>query len=128
VCLGSEVGKSSFPLDCISIALKDSTKIVLSLWIMYIGKAIRDIRIARGYSQVELSFAAGLAQNVISRIERDMHKPSDDTIGRLAAALKVEPNVFYYLTIIEISGESRLNSIKSKIAPIVRKEIKKIFF
>ena len=61
---------------------------------MYIGKAIRDIRLSRGYSQEKLAEETGLAQNVISRIERDMHKPSDDTLERLANALSVVPDVF----------------------------------
>ena len=68
---------------------------------MHIGNSIKTIRLARGYSQEQLSNKSGLAQNVISRIERDMHKPTDETLRSLSLALDVDPDVFYYLSIIE---------------------------
>jgi transcriptional regulator with XRE-family HTH domain len=94
---------------------------------MYIGSAIRDIRLSRGFSQERLAEETGLAQNVISRIERDMHKPSDDTLGRLAKALDVETDVFYYLAIIGRSEKSKLDSVRSKIAPVIKEELRKLF-
>lgn len=94
---------------------------------MHLGLAIRNIRLSRGFSQEKLADKADLAQNVISRIERDMHKPSEDTLKRLSKALNVEPDVFYYLTLIEDASSSKLDNIKSKIAPLILEEIRKVY-
>ncbi|MCB0505757.1 MAG: helix-turn-helix transcriptional regulator [Cyclobacteriaceae bacterium] len=94
---------------------------------MHIGNSIKTIRLARGYSQEQLSNKSGLAQNVISRIERDMHKPTDETLRSLSLALDVDPDVFYYLSIIESVEDTKLNSLKAEIAPLIIKEIKEIY-
>lgn len=94
---------------------------------MHLGLAIRNIRLSRGFSQEQLAVKADLAQNVISRIERDKHKPSEDTLKRLSKALNVEPDVFYYLTIIKGASSSKLSNIKSKIGPLIEEEIRKVF-
>lgn len=55
------------------------------------GNRIRQLRQAQGMSQEELSFKAGISAAHLGQIERAVKKPTVDTIGKLAEALKVEP-------------------------------------
>lgn len=94
---------------------------------MHIGNIIKQIRQSRSLSQQELADKSGLAQNVISRIEREAHKPTDDTTERLAIALDVEPDVFHMMAMLKESENSKLNNIKKEIAPLIRKELEEIY-
>jgi transcriptional regulator with XRE-family HTH domain len=94
---------------------------------MELGQSIKRIRVSRGYSQEELAIYTELAQNVISRIERDQHKPSDQTLKKLAMALKVEPDVFYYLSILVDKKKTKLGSLKLELSPLIENEISNLF-
>lgn len=54
-----------------------------------VGKKIRELREARGSTQVQLARAAGILRPNLSRIEAGKHRPTLDTLERLAAALKI---------------------------------------
>ncbi|MBK5232242.1 MAG: helix-turn-helix transcriptional regulator [Thermoleophilia bacterium] len=51
------------------------------------GALVRATRIRRGLSQEELGHRLGMAQSAISRIERDLHSPSLDTVGQILGAM-----------------------------------------
>ncbi|MFE1594898.1 helix-turn-helix domain-containing protein [Nocardia sp. NPDC058705] len=55
-----------------------------------IGKAIRAARMASGFTQAELADWIGIADgNQISRWERDVVRPSADSVGELSRVLGV---------------------------------------
>jgi transcriptional regulator with XRE-family HTH domain len=65
-----------------------------------VGAAIRSWRERRGLSQESLAEATRpdsdggrIDQSYISRLERDLHSPSVDTLCRLARALQVDPHL-----------------------------------
>ncbi len=53
---------------------------------------LRDLRLRRGLTQVQLAKKSGVAQNVISRYERNRHAdPPLRTVVDLARVLRVNP-------------------------------------
>jgi transcriptional regulator with XRE-family HTH domain len=56
-----------------------------------LGKAIRELRAERGWSQEELSLKTGVHRNYIGGIERAERQPTVETVAKLAAALDVTP-------------------------------------
>ncbi|MFY0608501.1 MAG: helix-turn-helix transcriptional regulator [Cyclobacteriaceae bacterium] len=96
---------------------------------MTIGSTIKEIRLKRNLSQVELSKLTGLAQNVISRIERDVHFPSDKNMGLIAKALNVDKDVFHYLSMLEsIQSNDKLKSRNAtKMALSIDAELREIY-
>jgi transcriptional regulator with XRE-family HTH domain len=54
-----------------------------------LGKAIRELRTERGWSQEELSLRTGVHRNYIGGIERAERKPTVETVAVLAEALGV---------------------------------------
>ena len=55
-----------------------------------LGKAIRELRTERGWSQEELSLRTGVHRNYIGGIERAERKPTVETVAVLAKALGVK--------------------------------------
>lgn len=55
-----------------------------------LGKAIRELRAERGWSQEELSLRTGVHRNYIGGIERAERKPTVETVAVLANALGVK--------------------------------------
>jgi transcriptional regulator with XRE-family HTH domain len=56
-----------------------------------LGRNVRDARRKAGMSQEQLAFEAGMKRSYVSDLERGTRNPSVKAIGRLAAALGVEP-------------------------------------
>lgn len=56
------------------------------------GQVIRELRLAKGLSQEELSFACHRHRTYVSLIERGKNSPSIRTVWMLAEALKVSPS------------------------------------
>mgnify|MGYP001227497616 CR=1 FL=1 len=92
---------------------------------MQLGRSIKEVRQSRNLSQVELAKKSGLAQNVISRIERDQHKPTESTLKALANAMNVDTEVFHFLAIT--TDTTSLNGLAKKLAPAIHAEIKDLY-
>lgn len=60
---------------------------------MLLGRNVRMQREARGLSQEQLAFEAGMKRSYLSELERGLRNPSVRALGRLAAALEVDPSV-----------------------------------
>lgn len=60
---------------------------------MLLGRNVRIQRQARGLSQEQLAFEAGMKRSYLSELERGLRNPSVRALGRLAAALEIEPAV-----------------------------------
>jgi transcriptional regulator with XRE-family HTH domain len=56
------------------------------------GAVVRDLRLERGLSQEDLSFAAGRHRTYVSLLERGRNSPSLATLWRLAEALQMDPS------------------------------------
>ena len=54
-----------------------------------VGEEIRNLRKAKGMTQAQLARAAGILRPNLSRIEAGKHRPTLETLERIAAALKV---------------------------------------
>lgn len=57
-----------------------------------VGRNVRQLRQARGLSQEELAFEAGLDRTYVSGIERGVRNPTVTIIGKLARGLKTTPD------------------------------------
>jgi transcriptional regulator with XRE-family HTH domain len=61
------------------------------------GRRIRELRTARGLSQEELAFRAGVHRTYLGGIERGERNPSLRNISRIAEALAVGlPELFFF--------------------------------
>ena len=60
----------------------------------YFLEAVRRLK-AKGYTQKDIVKAAGLSQNAISKIKTGQNNAGDDTINKLCAAFKLNPDFFY---------------------------------
>ncbi len=58
-----------------------------------LGRNVRTLRAARKLSQEQLALDAGMKRSYLSELERGLRNPSVRALGRLAAALEVEPSV-----------------------------------
>lgn len=56
---------------------------------VYLGKAIRELRLERRMTMLDLTDAAGLHYGTISSIEREKRTPRLETLRSLAVGLKV---------------------------------------
>jgi DNA-binding XRE family transcriptional regulator len=65
----------------------------LQKWMDFIGKKIRELRLAASLSQDELAKKTGLPQSHISRLEAGKHSPSRVTLEKIAKGLGVELGV-----------------------------------
>lgn len=61
---------------------------------MTIGKRIRELRLQKGWSQLELANRLDVSYQVISQYERDKRTPKISTIHRIADALGVSMSAF----------------------------------
>jgi transcriptional regulator with XRE-family HTH domain len=60
--------------------------------VQLLGANVRRYRKLKGMSQEELSLEAGMKRSYVSDLERGTRNPSVRALGRLAAALRVEPH------------------------------------
>jgi transcriptional regulator with XRE-family HTH domain len=65
-----------------------------------LGSRIRELRLARRLSQVELAHLTGISQGTLSGIEKGKKGPSWGTFDKLAVALDVRP-----ATLLDFDGE-----------------------
>jgi transcriptional regulator with XRE-family HTH domain len=64
-----------------------------------LGRNVRELRKRIGMSQEVLALETGMKRSYISDLERGTRNPSVKAIGRLATALKVEPDVLLRATL-----------------------------
>jgi transcriptional regulator with XRE-family HTH domain len=71
------------------------------------GTVVRRLRLARGLSQEDLSFAAGRHRTYVSLLERGRNSPSLDTLWLLAQALEISPTEIVKRVEREVQGRKR---------------------
>ena len=60
-----------------------------------LGRAVRELRERRGWSQAQLAMASGMTQSAVARFEAGGTVPTLPVLERLAAALDVSLNVSF---------------------------------
>jgi ribosome-binding protein aMBF1 (putative translation factor) len=58
-----------------------------------LGAAVRELRMAQGWSQAELASAAGMTQSAVARFEAGGTVPTLPVLGRIARALDADLTV-----------------------------------
>lgn len=69
-------------------AAYDATRLAFEL-----GAAVRELRVARGWSQADLASASGMTQSAVARFEAGGTVPTLPVLGRLARALDADLTV-----------------------------------
>jgi transcriptional regulator with XRE-family HTH domain len=80
-----------------------------------LGKAIREIRLLREYTQAELAEKSGLKGNTIALIERGQRGVSLEALNALAEALAVPAACLTMLGTSSLKGESMQELIQTTI-------------
>jgi transcriptional regulator with XRE-family HTH domain len=57
-----------------------------------VAKALRDTRVRKGMSMSAVAERAGLSQQMVSYVERQMRMPTLDTFLRMSEALAIDPS------------------------------------
>lgn len=80
-----------------------------------LSKAIKQLRIDKGFSQEELSEKSGLSLRTIQRLENEKTEPRGDTLKRLINALELPADYFYNIKKsekdVKISGDIKQRKI-----------------
>jgi transcriptional regulator with XRE-family HTH domain len=63
--------------------------------LQYVIDRIKDIRIQKSMSQLELAFKANMSQSFLASVEKGKKQPSVLTLLRIANALHVNPKNFF---------------------------------
>ena len=89
---------------------------------MNIGRAIKDIRKEKDWSQEELATRANITQAALSQIERGK-RPGNETIKKLAAALNVPESLLYAMALDreEVPEENHL--LYDQLFPVIQSMI-----
>lgn len=61
------------------------------------GQILKEARLKKGLTQVEVADKAGMGINTYPKIERGVSKPSPDSIKKLIKVLNIEPSNIPYL-------------------------------
>lgn len=60
-----------------------------------VGKTIKELRTTLNLSQEEFAAKLGTSQEMISRMEKDLHKPSYPTLQKIIDTFEVDPKIFF---------------------------------
>lgn len=60
-----------------------------------VGKTIKELRNTLGLSQEEFAAKLGTTQEMVAKLEGDLHKPSYKTLQKIVNAFRVDPKIFF---------------------------------
>jgi len=83
--------------------------------LQYVISKIRDIRVQKSISQLELSVKSNLSQSFLASIEKGKKQPSVLTLLRIANALDVSPKCFF-----PANENNSKDEVKETIIDLVR--------
>ncbi|MDQ6693789.1 MAG: helix-turn-helix domain-containing protein [Chloroflexota bacterium] len=107
-----------------------------------IGSTIKQLRLERNKSQEALALEAHVSSGYLSKLERELYKaPSQEVLGRIAAALKIPIAELYRAAGIEhllvtpdpalepllVAFASKLDNLPKRDRDIVVGELRRIF-
>lgn len=92
---------------------------------MNLGAAIKQLRIEKKFSQVELAARSGLSQTALSQIEKGK-RPGINTLKKISVALDVPESLIYIVGIEkeDISGEKQ--DIYERLFPVIKSLVKQL--
>jgi len=76
---------------------------------MIVGKAIKRVRLARGYTQKEVAKRIGVLSNSYSRLEGGFHSLNSNTMHKLCKALEIDEEVLILITLAYDTSEPTLS-------------------
>jgi transcriptional regulator with XRE-family HTH domain len=80
--------------------------------LLRIGRVVAQLRLSKGWNQVDLANRAGIHPSTMSRIETGRHKAEAANFRKVAEALDVEPSL---ITPVEPNFETQLDRIERKL-------------
>jgi Helix-turn-helix len=86
----SDDDKLSLPLECIQALLRLQANYSFQYRLLIVTlrvTRIKELRLAKGFTQVEMSTASGLGQGYLSRVEAGSKRLSIDSLEAVAVAL-----------------------------------------
>lgn len=86
---------------------------------MTVGEKIREIRLAKEMTQVDLAEKLGVTQSMIGQYERSKKPPKFDTILKIAEALEVEPGEL-------ISQKIVVEALRNDVLPKLKETAQKM--
>ncbi len=93
---------------------------------MNIGKAIRELRKQKGFSQEELGEKAGITQAALSAIESKGVRPNPDTLKNLCLTLKVPESLVYVMGMERIDVPQEKQILYDELFPVIQDLLKKV--
>jgi len=72
-----------------------------------LGKRIKEIRLAKGLTQEQLSELTNIGASSLSKIESGIYHPNDDNLEKIAQALQIEPYKLYMCNYYKSTDELR---------------------
>ncbi|GMO56033.1 MAG: hypothetical protein Ta2A_01100 [Treponemataceae bacterium] len=92
----------------------DTSNAAIDMQIQYVINRIKEERKAAQLSQMDLSFKAGLSQNLINYIESGKRTPNLDTLLKICKALNINPACLF------ASDEAKRREARESIIALVR--------
>lgn len=92
---------------------------------MNIGKAIKEIRKEKRFSQQELSAQAGITQAALSAIENGA-RPNPETLTNLCKVLKVPESLVYVLGMEKTDVPVEKQIIYDELFPVIASLVMKV--
>jgi transcriptional regulator with XRE-family HTH domain len=93
---------------------------------MNIGKAIRELRKQRGWSQGELGNKAGITQAALSAIESKGVRPNPDTLKNLCLTLQVPESLLYVMGMERTDVPQQKQMLYDELFPVIQDLVKKV--
>jgi transcriptional regulator with XRE-family HTH domain len=92
---------------------------------MDLGKAIKEIRKSKGFSQERLAKAAGVTQAALSQIENGK-RPGSSTLQKISSALEIPESLIYAMGIEKGDVPEKNQLLYDELFPVVESMIKRI--
>ena len=92
---------------------------------MNLGKAIRELRKEKGYSQEQLSAAAKITQAALSQIENGK-RPGTGTLKKISGALKIPVSLIYVAGMEKDDVPKEKRILYDQLFPVIKSLVKQI--
>lgn len=93
---------------------------------MHIGEVLKEIRLKRGMTQVDVCESTGLRQSHLSLVESGHNEPSKKYLIELAKAYGVEPQLIEFATLLEPGSSRTKKEIVKVLGPAFDKIVKEL--
>lgn len=88
---------------------------------MNIGKAIKELRLAKGLNQSEMADKCALTQTSLSQIESGSKRPNPSTLKKICAFFEVPEAALYLIATDEQDIPEHKRQVYEKLFPNIKK-------